>query len=55
MHFIILIPHIFNMTGPIGDIIAGMVGLAVVKKGVDTIVGSESSDGGSGSDGSSDD
>lgn len=32
------------MNGPIGSIIEGIAGLVIVKKGVDTIVGSEVSD-----------
>jgi hypothetical protein len=44
------------MAGPIGDIISGLAGLVIVKKGVDMIAGSESSDKGSdSSDGGSDD
>jgi hypothetical protein len=31
------------MAGPIGDIVAGIVGLVVVKKGVDTITHAETS------------
>jgi hypothetical protein len=34
---------VLNMAGPIGDIIGGIVGLIIVKKGVDTITSSETS------------